>query len=199
VDVVRKGKVAPSSAPGWLSPEATEIYHRTAALKPEADPDLVAVYASALAEHNRAAELLTRSGPLIQGANGLVRNPLTSVKQANAGTVRQLAKALGLGSEPPEVRPRARRYRNRQATEATISALRMLGRIEPVDESAIALSRTLAIAIDSLEPDDPALASLARTQLQALRMLRGQTDDSANALAALLASVSTAVGDAPES
>lgn len=196
---VPKGRATAQKPPAWLSAEAAAIWARTLTVKPDADPDLLAVYASALAEHNRAAELLTRTGPVIQGAKGPVRNPLNAVKQANASTVRQLARALGLtgGEElPPQ---RARRYRNQKATEATIVSLRQLGRIEPVDEAAIGIARTLAVAMDSLDDDDPAIGSLARTQLQALRMLRGQTDDSANALAALLASVSAAVGDAPES
>jgi hypothetical protein len=53
--------------------------------------------------------------------------------------------------------------------------------------------------MDALDPDDPGIASLARTQLQALRLLRGQADDDANTLAALLLGVHATMGDAPES
>lgn len=191
---------APIEAPSWLGPEAAEVYRRAAAQAPDADPDALCVYACAVADFHQAQDLLNRSGPVVQGAKGLVRNPLQAVKQANAAAVRQLAKDLGLiGPEDVPPPPPPRRYRNQRATEATITSLRRLGRIEPVDEANIALARTIATALDQLAPDDPSIGTLARTQLQALRMLRGTQDDSATALAALLASVSAEMGDAPES
>jgi P27 family predicted phage terminase small subunit len=198
----RSEGIAPSpEPPSWLAPEAADVYRRTLAAHPDIDADALAVYASAVADFQRAQDLLNKSTPLIQGAKGaLVRNPLQSVKQANAAQVRALAKDLGL-LEATDVPAVPRRYRNQRAAEATIAALRQSGRIEVVDEATIALVRTLASALDRLEPEEDAapLASLARTQIQALKMLRGQSDDSADALATLLASLSTEMGDAPES
>jgi phage terminase small subunit len=186
--------------PDWLSPEALDIFERTRTARPDADLELVTMYACAVADLHRAQTLLDKSGPVVKGVKGLVRNPLQAVKQANAATVRALAKDLGLAEATgDDLAPAAgRRTRNQKAAEATIASLRQLGRIEPVDEATIGLVRSLARTLDAIEPDDPAVGSLARTQLQALRMLRGTTDDSANALAALLASVSAEMGDAPD-
>jgi len=92
------------------------------------------------------------------------------------------------------------RYRNQAATERTIASLRQLGHLEPVDEATVALVRTVARALDTLDPmTSPApMASLARVHLAALKMLRGQTEDNDN-LAAVLAGLSAEMGDAPES
>jgi len=187
--------IEPETPPSWLSPDAAEVWRKARKARPDADPEQLALYASAVADAGKAQDLINRSGHVIQGAKGLVRNPLQSVKSANVTAARALAKDLGLAAPP---RPRRRRI-NVSAMECTIGALEALGRLEPVDAATLALCRSLAAAMDALEPDDPGIAGLARTQLQALRLLRGQTDDSATALAALLASVSTTMGDAPES
>jgi phage terminase small subunit len=178
-----------------LSPEAAKVWQRARKERPEADGEQLALYASAVTDAAKAQDLINRSGPVVQGAKGLVRNPLQSVKSANVAAARALAKDLGLAA-PPKAKGRTR---NQRAMEGTISALRGLGRLEPVDEATLALCRSLATAMDALDPDDPSIASLARTQLQALRLLRGQADDDANTLAALLLGVRSTVGDAPES
>jgi hypothetical protein len=177
------------------------VWRRAVAAKPDADPDAVTVYACAVAEFNRAQSLLDKSGPVIQGAKGLVRNPLQQVKHANAQVIRAVGRDLGLVGEADEKPARTGRYRNRRATEATIGALRSLGHLEPVDEATLALMRTISAALDDLEPNDApaALASLARVQLAAITMLRGTADDDTDSLAALLASMSGEMGDAPES
>jgi hypothetical protein len=184
-----------------LTPEAADVWRRAIAARPEADPDALCVYANAVAEFNRAQTLLDRSGPVIQGAKGLVRNPLQQVKSANAQVVRQLGRDLGLLGGTEDLTPPRGGYRNRRSAEATISALRLLGHLEPVDEATLALVRTVATALDTVEPTESpaALASLARVQLAALTMLRSHADDDTDTLAALLATMSGEMGDAPES
>jgi hypothetical protein len=174
------------------------VWDRTAALVPHADHDTLVVYCCAVADYNRAQGILDRVGPLVPGQKGAaVRNPAHSIKASNAGIIRTLARDLGLhddGTTAPG------RYRNQAATEKTIASLRQLGHIEPVDEATLALVRTVALALDRLDPEvSPApMASLARVQLSALKMLRGQDSDS-DTLAAVLAGLSAEVGDAPES
>lgn len=205
---VRKaGRAGPADAgaakvpapPQWLSPAAAEVWSRARAAKPDADPDALCVYACAVADYQQAQTVLDRSGPVIQGAKGLVRNPLQSVKTANAAVVRALGRELGLidGSEASGAKPR---WRNQRGAEATIAALRTTGRLEPVDEALLALVRTIATALDRIEPDESpaALASLARVQVSAITVLRGRNDDDTDALAALLASLSAEMGDAEE-
>jgi P27 family predicted phage terminase small subunit len=190
---------APSPPPDWITAEAAEVWARTAPRVPKADPDTLVVYCCAVAEFNRAQEMLDRTGPLVAGQKGnLVANPLLRTKTANAGVIRQAARDLGLPESAAGDRPGG--YRNQSATERTIAALRQTGKIEAVDEATLALVRTVAAALDRLDPEDaPApIASLARVQLAALRMLRGQDDDT-DSLTALLASLSSAVGDAEES
>jgi hypothetical protein len=128
----------------------------------------------------------------------VARNPVHSVKTANAGIIRTLARDLGLHSDGTPASPG--RYRNQAATEKTVASLRQLGRLEPVDEATIALVRTVALALDRLDPEaSPApMASLARVHLSALKMLRGQTDDN-DSLSGVLAALSAEMGDAPES
>jgi hypothetical protein len=176
------------------------VFRRAIAARPDADPDALCVYACAVADYQQAQKVLDRSGPVIQGAKGLVRNPLQSVKAANAQVVRSLGRELGLLGEGDTQRPQSR-WRNQKGIEATIAALRQTGRLEPVDEALIALVRTVAFALDRLEPDEaPApLASLARVQLAAVSALRGRNDDDTDTLAALLASLSGEMGDAEES
>jgi hypothetical protein len=92
-------------------------------------------------------------------------------------------------------------YRNQRAAERTITALRNLGRLEPVDDGTLAALRTVSAALDEVDvaKHPAAVASLARVQLAALKMLRMQADDDSDTLTDLLASVSTSVGDAEES
>ena len=94
------------------------------------------------------------------------------------------------------------RTRNASAVERTVAALRVGGRLEAVDDATVALARTLAQALDTVDPVDmPAqVASLARAQLSALKLLRGVTDhDVDDGLADLLAALHGPLGDAPES
>jgi hypothetical protein len=93
-------------------------------------------------------------------------------------------------------------WRNRRATERTITALRKGGRLEEVDAAAVALARHLASALDEVDGSKlPAqTASLARVQLAALRTLRGVDDGSDRDadLSELLAVLSAPVGDTPQ-
>jgi hypothetical protein len=161
------------------------------------------MYCSAVADHNQAQRLLNRSGPLVRDANGSVHaNPMTRVKTSNAGTARRLAKELGIGVDPSVTPERQRRYRNTKATERTLTALRQVGRLEPVDEAAVGLARSLAEALDRVDPETyPAqLASVARVHLSTIRLLRGNPeDDSDSGLGDWLAGLSRTMGDAPES
>jgi P27 family predicted phage terminase small subunit len=186
------------TAPDWMTAEAAQVWARTAPQVTAGDADTLAVYCCAVAEFGQAQALIDRSGPLIKGQKGnLVRNPLHSIKTANATVIRNLARDLGLTTEAAAA---PGRYRNQSAAERTIAALRSGGRIEPVDEATLALVRTVAQGLDCADPegDAPALASLARVQLAALKMLRGQPDD-ADSLANLLTSLSATLGDAEES
>jgi hypothetical protein len=186
--------------PEWLSSEARKVWLRTALQSPNADPDALTVYACAVADFQSAQSMLDKTGPVVQGAKGIVRNPAHMIKQANAVAIRALARDLHLfDNEAPAVPAVKRHYRNQRSVERTIAALRSLGRIEPVDEAVLALTRTISSAMDRIEPEESpaALASLARVQLQALKLLRGHDDDN-DALATLLASLSSAVGDAED-
>jgi hypothetical protein len=93
-------------------------------------------------------------------------------------------------------------WRNRAATERTISALRKGGRLEEVDAAAVALARHLARALDDVDGAKlPAqTASLARVQLATLRTLRGIDDGSERdtGVDELLAMLSAPVGDPPQ-
>jgi hypothetical protein len=99
---------------------------------------------------------------------------------------------------------RRRRWRNADAVERTIEALRAGGRLEGADAATVALTRHLASALDQVDAVDfPAqVASLARAQLAALRLLRGTNDDDdggpSDADALLAALLSPTVGDAEE-
>ena len=95
-----------------------------------------------------------------------------------------------------------RRSRNAAAVERTVAALRSGGRLEAADDATVALARTLAAALDLVDPvDGPAqMASLARAHLAALKLLRGVTDtDADDGLADLVAAMHGPMGDAPES
>ena len=60
-----------------------------------------------------------------------------------------------------------------------IGALRSTGRLEYADEATVALIRTLAVALDTVDPEArPAqLASIARCQMSAIKLLRGVMDE----------------------
>jgi hypothetical protein len=93
-------------------------------------------------------------------------------------------------------------WRNRTATERTISALRAGGKLEDVDAAAVALARHLAAVLDEVDGAKlPAqIASVARVQLAALRTLRGIDDDTERDadVSDLLAILSAEVGDTPQ-
>ena len=95
-----------------------------------------------------------------------------------------------------------KRTRNAAAVERTVAALRSTRRLEQADDATVALARTLASALDAVEPAEcPAqTASLARAHLSALKLLRGVTDtDADDGLADLIAAMHGPLGDAPES
>jgi P27 family predicted phage terminase small subunit len=190
-----------AEAPEWLSDEARQVWdRRSGEVRPGADPDAFAAYCSAAADFARAQELLNRTGPLVQGAGGrLTRSPLQAVKNGNEAIMRQLRPEL-FGEDDPLPKRRPLAHRNAQATERTIEALAQGGRLEQVDDAILELVRTIAGALDHVDPESyPAqMASLARVQLAAIKMLRGQHDDT-DALSDLLAALSSKVGDAPES
>jgi hypothetical protein len=93
----------------------------------------------------------------------------------------------------------SRRYRNKQAIDRGIGALRHLGRLEPVDEPLVGAARTLADALDVMEPESQgtAMAAIARAYLAALRDLRGTGDSASNDLSDWLSNLSSQVGEAP--
>jgi P27 family predicted phage terminase small subunit len=191
--------------PEWLNEEAAQVWVRTLSdLPPAADRDVFAIYCSAIADYNQAQRLLNQSGPVMRDAKGnVVPSPLNRVKMTNASVARGLARDLGIGvdaSLPPE---KPKRYRNARATERTVEGLRRGGRLDSVvDDASIALARTLAEALDRVDPETfPAqLASLARVHLSAIRALRGQSeDDNDSGISDWVATLSGALGDAPES
>jgi P27 family predicted phage terminase small subunit len=175
-------------APDWLSPAALLVYDRTAATLHEQgrpfDVETLAAYASAVAQHAEASQLVSRSAVLVRGeGDRLIRNPALAAARDAAQTMARLARQLGLNETTPE--PKVRRgSRNQRGAETMIAALRQTGRLEACDEGVVALVRTLAAAIDQTDPiARPAqLASLSRAYANALRQLRGQdVDDAANA------------------
>jgi hypothetical protein len=86
--------------------------------------------------------------------------------------------------------------------ERTVAALRVGGRLESADDATVALARTLAAALDVVDPvESPAqLASLARAHLAALKLLRGVNDtDADEGLSDLVAALQGPMGDAEES
>ena len=86
--------------------------------------------------------------------------------------------------------------------ERTVTALRIGGKLESVDDATVALARTLAAALDVVDPGEcPAqVASLARAHLAALKLLRGvRDDDSDDGFSDLVAAMRSSMGDAEES
>jgi phage terminase small subunit len=202
---VRKTRKPPEGAgsaamapPSALSAEARVVWEQTVPrLPPDADPQTFAAYCSAVADYQRAQALLDQTGPLTQSGARVLPSPLQTVKRANLLSIRALGRDLGL-LEPEKG---AVGTRNTRGAERTIAALRAGGRLEQVDDATLALVRTIAAAMDRVDPGTyPAqLASLARAQLAALKMLRGINDDDDDSLDELLATLSAPMGDAPES
>jgi hypothetical protein len=186
-----------------MSDEARLVWDRTVNELPAgADPAVFAMYCGAIADHHQAQRLLNQAGPLMRDPkDNLVPSPLNRVKENNAALARRLAKDLGIGIDhdiPPIKRTG---WRNRRATERTVEGLRKGGRLELADEASIALARTMAEALDTVDAEQyPAqLASLARVHLSTLRLLRGKPDNDDDAgVADWLAALSSPMGDAPE-
>ena len=86
--------------------------------------------------------------------------------------------------------------RNRKAVDATIAALRSLGRLEPVDDALIVAARSLADAVDA----EPGHASLWREYRSALSDLRGAggSDETDDEFESVLAALRPQVGDGAE-
>jgi P27 family predicted phage terminase small subunit len=190
--------------PAWLSEKALDVWRAVVPkVAPGADADALAVYCCAVVDYERAQKLIDYSGPIVTTDDGknVKRNPANIVKGENAALIQQLGKQLGIGRKRDNASTSAG-YRNRAATERTISALRAGGRLEEVDAAAAALARHLATALDLVDAARyPAqTASLARTQLATLRALRGIEDDqNPSGLDELLAYLSAPLGDSAQS
>ncbi len=111
-----KPKKAKPRCPAWLSKDAQAIWRRTAkqldamGILFEADQDILATYAVAVVNHQRATELVDQQGLLVEGRrDGLVTNPALRAQRDAAQLIRQLAGELGLTPSS----------RSRLTTEAT--------------------------------------------------------------------------------
>jgi P27 family predicted phage terminase small subunit len=89
--------------PAGMEPRAQEIWHRqvesmasTGVLTP-VDTDTLRAYCEAVARYEPAAEMLSKSGPLVKGARSgeLVKNPLHQIVRDNVILIRLLARELG--------------------------------------------------------------------------------------------------------
>jgi P27 family predicted phage terminase small subunit len=195
-------------APDWLSETAQAVWLKTEPTLPQgADLAKFAVYCATMADYEQAQQTLDRTGLLVRGPNGgLIPSPLNRIKIVNANAARQLARDLGIGVDPslPALQSASRsvKRRNQAAIERTLKQLKQNGRIEPIDDATVALTRTLAEALDRVDPETyPAqMANLARAQLAALRLLRGTADDDNDnaALSSFIAAMSTEMGDATD-
>jgi P27 family predicted phage terminase small subunit len=195
-------------APEWLSEQARAVWLRTEHELPAlSDLAKFAVYCCTMADYEQAQQTLDRTGLLVRGPNGgLIPSPLNRIKIANANAARQLARDLGIGVDPSlpaqQSANRSVKRRNQAAIERTLTSLKKHGRIEPVDDATVALTRTLAEALDRVDPETyPAqMANLARAQLAALRLLRGTADDDNDnaALSSFISAMSTEMGDAED-
>jgi P27 family predicted phage terminase small subunit len=197
------------SPPDWLSESARDVWLKT---EPElplgADLDQFAVYCCTMSDYLSAQQSLDKTGQLVRGPNGgLIPSPLHRIKLSNANAARQLARSLGIGVDPSlpaqQSASRSMKHRNQVATERTLKSLKAVGRIDPIDAATVALTRTLAEALDRVDPETyPAqMANLARAQLAALRLLRGTIDDDNDgaSLSDFITAMSTEMGDATES
>jgi P27 family predicted phage terminase small subunit len=199
----------PEPPPDWLSTQAQDVWRDTSDELPiGADLAAFAVYCCTMADFLQAQQTLDKTGQLIRGPNGgLIPSPLNRIKLTNANAARALARDLGIGAAaslpPAQSANRSIRHRNQSAIEKTIKSLTQSGRLEGVDSATISVARSMAEALDRVDPETkPAqYAACARVQLAALRMLRGSPDDDddASSLADQLAALSAEMGDAPQS
>ena len=98
-----KPKKSKPRCPEWLSPEAKTVWRRTCKQLEDmgilfsADQDIIAAYANAVVNFQRATELVDRSGVLVKGRrDGVVTNPAVRVQRDAAQLIRQFASELGL-------------------------------------------------------------------------------------------------------
>ena len=98
-----KPKGTKPRCPAWLCDEAKVVWKRTTkqldamGLLFDADQDIIAAYANAVVNYQRATELVDRSGVLIKGRrDGVVTNPAVRVQRDAATLIRMLAGELGL-------------------------------------------------------------------------------------------------------
>lgn len=98
-----KPKKQKPRCPDWLSDEAKAVWRRTTKqldamdILFAADTDIIAAYANAVVNYQRATELVDRSGVLVKGRrDGVVTNPAVRVQRDSAQLIRQLAGELGL-------------------------------------------------------------------------------------------------------
>lgn len=89
--------------PSYLSADAKKIWKRTAkqlkamGLLFEADQDVLAAYANAVANYQHATVLVDQQGLLVEGRrDGWVTNPAVRVQRDSATLIRMLASELGL-------------------------------------------------------------------------------------------------------
>jgi hypothetical protein len=162
----------------------------------EADPDALAVYCNAVADYQRAQQVLDQTGDLIQGTRGtLVRNPLNPIKAQNATVIRALSRQLGLsGPRAPEPEPARRRGRVERALD------RDLGATTSLQAGARAHLRAQARAIDTAEalgdPEMVSKASHAYLELRQAYGLAGATVEAVDPFAAFVAGLSApSMGD----
>ena len=192
--------------PDWLSDSARDVWLKTLPDLPlAADLDKFAIYCCTMADFFSAQQSLDKTGQLVRAPSGaLIPSPLHRIKLSNANAARQLARDLGIKADPslPAAQSATRpiKHRNQVATERTLKSLREVGRIALIDSATVALTRTLAEALDRVDPEVyPAqMANLARAQLAALRLLRGSIDDDNDgaALSDFITALSSEMGDA---
>src|SRR6185369_15969718 len=84
--------------------------------------------------------------------------------------------------------------RNQRALNATLKALRELGRLEPVDEALVALCRAAADAVD----ERPAAGVLKEYRECLLELAKVGLDGGDSELDSLLAALQSSVGDETE-
>lgn len=89
--------------PPDLRPEARVIWERVleaiggTGVITLADKDLLRLYCEALARYLEAEQMLTKTGPLLNGRDGtFVKNPLHQIVRDNADAVKKYARELGL-------------------------------------------------------------------------------------------------------
>lgn len=98
-----KPKKAKPKCPSYLCEDGKRIWRRTTkqldlmGLLYEADQDIIAAYANAVLNYERATKIVDDLGVLVEGRrDGLVSNPAVRVQRDSAQLIRQLASELGL-------------------------------------------------------------------------------------------------------